>query len=392
MFCKKCGNRLDSDYAFCSRCGTSVNVQSEEKAGGSMFYMAGDLASSSNRRETTAFMPEIGFENQKKNISTERCVPSTTYAHNNATTAFKQNAPYIPKTAADRKKKGLIIGLSAAMVFVLICAACAAFLILSKGPMTKIYIAAQNTSSASSYEAEFAVYSDGEREEYYKLALVRSGEDDEVTAVMHIGEDTVAIYNDCMLLNIDGQIYKRPLTDEIRKSLDGQTGDLSDLDIAEYLRQKDYTGIVYDYIEDYLDSDELDNCFKTYVKQLNDNSWLKNNAGYKCTRNGKTTTYCFDMDEETVRRFLKTTLETFEPAFRHESYYSDCQDAIAEVNTSLCLEMDVEGKYLTSVTCTVYGRHTQDFVITFDNIDNTEIDTDQIEYWYSIASPLDWLE
>lgn len=135
MFCKKCGNRLDSDYAFCSRCGTSVNVQSEEKASGSMFYMAGDLASSSNRRETTAFMPEIGFENQKKNISTEKCVPSPTSARNNATTALKQNAPYIPKTAADRKpgkisfiKENLRIFLvggcvvALAVVLVIVCA------------------------------------------------------------------------------------------------------------------------------------------------------------------------------------------------------------------------------------------------------------------------------
>lgn len=451
MNCKKCGSPLPEGSLFCGVCGERVTAESAAPSGG-FFSTAGGLDGSGGRPvpQTPQGRPQgvsglsgslvNGGQNaQKRPVQPDQPVqpvqppvqpvqqvrppeppiqtvqPPVAYCANcgapmeagskfcgvcGAPVAGAGPAliddlrPLLPNPRAKKPKKKLLIIGAAALSVLLVVGIVLGIIVQSvaNGPVAKLYTSVRNTLNASSFSGEiYCSNSYGDRERFSFEAAI-SPKHEEVSAVISIDGSKVAIYDGYLLEKEGDYVYKEDISeilDQIFEAYNSTKSNLSDTDLRKVIRDADPSGELYDIVSETVDLDKLEDCFKTLIKRLNDESWLKENAGFVKNKHGKQTTYSFEIGT----RFLRAIAEILRPAFHSSEEYYDAMgdyDFMDREGISVEASYTVEGKYLVSASFTVnesrsYGVKTFNYGIDFTNIGHTQIDTDQLEYWLSIA-------
>ena len=403
MICRKCGSTISEDKPFCHKCGERiVPDKNTPSLSGSFFSAPGNLreAPAADRRENDRKYDISDDARKRTNViysspeEKKYCAKCGTAIKENYKFCSVCGTPLLGKdpTAAPeqtaRKKKLLIIGAAAVTVCLFLCAV---FVILSlvtaNGPLGEILVAADNTLNASSFAGNVAVYRNGERRESYNFEVAVSPKDSELAAIIRDDGYTLAVYNGNLLYKSGSYVFKEDIKDELRRAFDVyNNSDLSDIDIAKLLHQIDPSGEAYSDVSQEMDIEALNECVETFIKCLNDEKWLENNAGYYTSEYGNVETYYFDLGSANMQGFIESMLEIFKPAFRSQGDYYDMKDDIADIDESVRLEVSVEGKYLTSIIFTIDDYSTYRYVITFNDIGGVDIDMEQLSYWLSIAA------
>lgn len=199
------------------------------------------------------------------------------------------------------------------------------------------------------------------------------------------GDFLFAIYDGyCIVENYDYWDYE---TYYHAEDFSQQIQDFFDsLDSSETISTDELTEALEDMLgEDaqyYLDMEQLEKCLKDYGKKFTSKRWLEKNAGYSVYREDGVKFYCLEPD---LYDFLTASLAVFEKAFVDDYDYDmvleeldAMRDELSELELSFAL--GVKGKYLTSCEIIVdEGYGPERMKITFRDIGDTEIDTQQLE-------------
>lgn len=425
MNCKKCGSPLPEGGLFCGVCGERVTAEPAAPSGG-FFSTAGGFDGgagqpvSQPRPTAPQGRPQgasglsgslvRGGQNAQQQPPVQQVQPPVqpaAFCGNcgapmapgsrfcgvcGAPAAGGAPAPggdYVPapapKTKKSKKKLPLIIG-AAALSVLLVVGIVLGILVhsVANGPAAKLYTSVKNTLNASSLTGELTYYRDGSREGRIDIEAVLSLKTEELTATISAEGETIAIYDGYVLEKGRYGVYKEDISsilDQIFEAYNSAGSSLGDTDVRKMLQDADPSGELYDIVSEVMDLDKLESCFKTLVKRLNDESWLKENAGFSKTKSGRQTTYSFKIGA----RFLRAVAEIFKPAFHSSEDYLQAMDELLDFDESLKFSYTVEGKYLTGFSYTTEGYHTYTYTVELTNIGHTQIDTDQLEYWLSIA-------
>lgn len=439
MVCKQCGNALAEGSTFCRFCGARVENPDSTAASPAGFFSApGDLRGSAPKRTPGASAEadtgsrvssgvrfasslssdgargtnasassDADFEGVSAEPDTDAFASKTVHCpHCGAEMrpddrfcaicggsigpAARKSAPKRPHSA--KKKKLLISGIALITVCVLVFGIVGIVaLVRANGPFGQILSSLENTLTDKSFSVRVSLYEDGSLEDKYTAEVVFSPADRELTAVISDGRHTYAIYQGYIIYKNSDYVYKEDISDEVEMFFDVYNSvDLSEPDPLEALDRLEPSGRALREIEEYVDTDALSKCFGTLLEQLNDEKWLKENAGYSSSERSGSTTVCFDLDYDVLPQFLYAVLETMKPAFRSIDDYYDLKDSVAYLqrreNTSVYLEFTTEGKYLTSAVITAQ-EHYDSLRITLDfsDIGSTEIDVEELDYWLRIA-------
>lgn len=305
---------------------------------------------------------------------------------------------YVPPISPKKKKAkspiGLFIaaGIAGLLVIAVIIGLCTNWFGLY-GPATRIAVAANNTVKKGNFTIELTTESDGEETEIKiqvdldlkKRTLTLYGESEGTDSWSGLAYTSyVAIYDGYA---IEGKVYeggsesysKQDISDTLDSIFDAYE-DAKDMDWDELLETiEDETGLD---LSDYLNIKAFKKCINQYGRKLNNNKWLKENAGYSKTKKNGVTFYEFEPNNY---RFIKATLECFETAFEDEDDYEDIMDALKESKTTLNymdleLAFGVKGNKLVEISVKMDTEYTSgEATLELTNIGKTSIDEDFLE-------------
>lgn len=310
--------------------------------------------------------------------------------------------PYEDTTPAKTKVKrpgGLIIAacIAAVLSVVVILGLCTNWFGFY-GPATRIALAAKNTAEKGNFtivmstKTEYDFFDSpttAENEmtievdmDLKKHELMLYGE-----AEQESGDETYTSY----IGIIDGYFvrgskwgdYEEYSKDDISDELDeffDTYEDAKDMDWEELFEMiEDTTG--YD-LEDIIDIKEFEKCVTAYFRNLNNNKWLEENAGYSTSKDNGVRYYEF---EPNLYKFSKASLEVFKEAFDDKDDYNDIMDGLKSSRKEIS-DWDVEISFgvkrskLAEVELKVDADALcMEYSIEFQNIGKTEIDVDFLE-------------
>lgn len=430
MICKECGNILAEGSTFCGACGARVEASGSAAAAG-FFSVPGDLYGAEPKRTpgaspaggntpsgvrftfdaaggTSASPSGAGLRGMSASPDARtaaagklRC-PSCgaemrpddkfcALCGGSIGAAAGKPAPKRPRSA--KKKKLLISGIALATVCVLVFGILGIIaLVRANGPFGQIFSSLEETLTSKGFSVRVSLYEDGSLEDKYTAEVAFSPSDRELTAVIYDGRRTYAIYKGYALYKSGDDVYKEDISDELEMFFDIYGCiDLTDMDFQALLEQIDPSGRSFRKLEEHIDTEALNKCFSTLWEQLNDEEWLKENAGYYCSERSGSTTLCFDLNYDVLPQFLYAALGTMKPAFQSIDDYYDVKDGVAYLERrerdALYLEFTTEGNYLTSAVITAQeGNDSVRITLDFSGIGSTEIDVEQLDYWLRIAA------
>ena len=306
-----------------------------------------------------------------------------------------KNPQPTPKKEKKAKKKGapialfIILGIVALVVAVAIAGVCTNWFGFY-GPASKITAAADKTAKAGSFTLEATIIyenDDGAEEKQEATAyIVIDPENRELTFYSYQIDEygygyEQAIYDGYSIYHRTSEIGSGYYEYEnIKEELDSffdtyeSTSDMDWDELFDLIDEKTDIG-------DYMDSKATIKCAKSYLRKLNSNKWLKENAGFSTERVNGATVYSF---EPKLYTFLDTSLDCFEGAFEDEDDFEDLKKELKgekkELNSiDFSLSFGVKGGKLETIAYeTKSGDVTTTVEMELTNIGSTEIDMDDM--------------
>ena len=394
MICSKCHNQIEDGSQFCLYCGSRQEPVSQWPVEQNIW------------NETP---PATGYQQYQPVYAASRCPQCGNEMDANArfcgicgwnaagtAPAVPQYQPYTAKAAKPGMNKGMIIGIvAAALVLVVLVAGLITGWFGSSGPVMTIAKAAEKTLESGNFTVEFEM-DDG----YDRIDGVAWVDIDKkkrtVNVLMELEVDheqgTLAIYDGYLILVSDGYYEYTDISDAIDEIFDAmEETDTSDPDWEELLDRID--PYLYRDMEEYIDFDKLNGCIKTYVKKLNSASWMKENAGYSTeNKNGVK----FHILEPEMDKFIPASVACMEDAFQDPDDFEDLMDEMDDLEdvsdeiavmaafgikggklTALEVEMEIDGDELTVEA-------------EFSDIGKTKLDPGDLEDLLDEAKDFDW--
>ena len=256
-----------------------------------------------------------------------------------------------------------------------------------KGPAYDLYKAAKKTLGKESFTIEFE-YDDGENIESILQVQYDLKERELMLYCEEQDEDEdgrrgyFAIYDEQYIYGAeysdgDSYCYSYDISDELDEMFDAYEASQSkDFDWDNVIDIIEETGID-------IDKGEFEKCALSYVKLLNNKSWLKENLGYSKSKQKGVSIYSFEPD---VYQFLNDLLKKMEPAFDDEDVYDDIKDELRD-NKSDFKDVDItfsigikSGYIVSGELCGEYDADDEvEIVFEVKDIGKTEIDVDELE-------------
>lgn len=345
--------------------------------------------------EGTIFCPSCG-----SNLSASTPSPAPSTYDPQIDTPYTEES-VVPPVAPNKRKLplgliivGAIVAVLAIVVVVGLCTNWFGFY----GPATKIALAAKNTVESGNFTVEmttknsyegFYGTSTSETEfmlqidlDVKKRELMMYGEqkskddDDAYTSYL-------AIYDGYSITGYkmdDYEYYsKNDISDELDEFFDAYE-DTKELDWEELFDTiSEATGTD---LEDYLDVEAFEKCANAYTRKLNNDSWLKENAGYSSSKSKGVTYHEF---KPNLYKFCTASLECFEDAFEDDDDYEEIMDGLKDFKSTL-KEVDVEfvfgiksNKLVEIEFKTESDSNALEVKLEFTDIGKTSIDEDELE-------------
>lgn len=355
MRCNHCGTELAEDSLFCTFCGTQQS-------------------------------PSAGSD-YPSDFSSSYIDPSIATANAASVTPKKKKRP-IGK---------IVLGSIAAVLVVVIVAGLCTNWFGYYGPFTRIGLAAKNTLKTGNFTIEAS--NDNGTEALmqididYKNRTLTYFQESERTSDYNGEKYTyyTAIYEGYSISGFiydNGEVflYKHDISDQLEDFFDDyeDAGDMDWDDLFEFL--DDATD---EDLDDYLNEDQFEKCAKSYFRKLNNNKWLKENAGYSKTKKNGVTYFNFEPKPYT---FLRSSLECFETAFEDDDDYDDAMDSLKDNRHDLNdyefeISIGIKGNKLAEI---VFENDEDEITMEFVDIDNTYIDENFVKYLYDTAKDEDY--
>ncbi len=406
MFCVHCGSQIDDNNKFCPFCGQRIaNATSapipepipepvpapipepiQEPMSNPINEPVAEAVFASTAAPASIQVQEIPCSNCGTMVK-----PDAKFCSN-----CGKNPQPTPRKEKKAKKKGAPIGLFIVLGIVALIVAIAISGICTNwfgfyGPGSKIAMAANKTLKAGSFTLEASVTyknEDGSKfEEDATAYVVIDPQKRELTFYAYQIDEygygiEQAIYNGYSIFHSSSEIgddfYEYENIEEELDAFFDAYEDAADTDWNELF---DLLDEHFD-IGDYLDSKETIKCAKSYIRKLNSNKWLKENAGFSTERANGATIYKFDPKLHT---FLDASVDCFEDAFDDEDDFDDLKKELKyskkEMNSlDFSLSVGIKGGQLESMELRSNAEDVTTILeMELTHIGSTEIDIDDME-------------
>ncbi len=242
------------------------------------------------------------------------------------------------------------------------------------GPGTKIITAVGRTLESETFTVEMTV---DNNTIVYQVCLDFDREELTVAGFNQKDALVLAIYDGYLILDLGNyQAF------DISKSIENffECYDSAwDLDLEEFLLELDES--LFDEINEMVYLDEMEKSLTSLFFKINNNAWLKENAGYSQARVDGMTVYTFEPD---VYDLSQKVMEEFEDDFRHEDDYDALMDQLRTHRrtlrqVSLSVSFGVKRGRLVHMECNADGpEFSHSIVADITDIGSTHIDKDQL--------------
>lgn len=389
MKCNSCGFEAPEGCVFCPQCGNSLTAEqtqtqapvAEETAAPAVEETAAPAAEQryclkcgQPRIEGTDYCVYCGggYGDNAKRTSPPYTTPS-------APTPMYSGKAYRPK-----RKVGLVLGIIAAVLAVIVLVGVLTNWFGFYGPVTKTVLGAQKTLlKKGSFTMEYQLEDGDEVTMYVEL----NPDKRHLQVYAEVDDAEMAIYDGYYIerYEYDGQSYYHCMDisdqlDEVFDKYEETKG--KKFDIEELLESIDED--LYEEAEEYIEFDEVKKCVIKCFRKLNSNSWLKENAGFKKSSSNGVTYYKFDVD---MYSSAKDLLKTMKPIFKDDDDYDMIEDGLKE-SKSYLRDMEIEAKVglkwgkLVSVEVDAMDVA---FEVKFTDIGKTSINDSDMEDFLSEA-------
>jgi hypothetical protein len=309
-------------------------------------------------------------------------------------------APAPAAEPAHKKKKRvpvalfIILGIVALIAAVVIAGFCTNWFGFY-GPASKVILAANKniksgsftieTETTYEYIGEFA--SEGEHTNKTTAYVMIDVDDRELTYYTYSKDEygygyEQAIYNGYSIYHrvteIGPEFYEyEDISDELDEFFDAYEA-ANELDLEKLY---DILEEQYEVMEN-LDSDKAIKCAVSYLRKLNNKSWLDENAGYSTDSENGAKIYTF---EPKAYNFLNSSLDCFEDAFEDEEDFEELKEGLKEDRKEMneldySFSFGVKGGKLVSIDVEYETKYaTVSTETEFKNIGSTEIDMDDMK-------------
>ena len=411
MKCNACGFEAAEDYAFCPECGNKLEAEevqtqldptaepSEPEAPAAPEASAEQVEAPTQQEEAPTQQEEVPAQQepavqqtcmkcgQPRVEGTDYCVycghgygENAKYTSTPYTVPEEPKPKYSGKEYRPKRKIGVILGVIAAVLaviaMVLYFTNCFGFY----GPLTKTALAARKTLlKKGSFTVEYKIDDSQDITMYVEL----NPEKRHLQVYSTTETTEKAIYDGFYITRYEDHYFCMDISDELDELFDKyEDSKGGDFDLEEFLN-----GIqegLYDQVDEYVDFDEVTPCLIKCFRKLNNNSWLKKNAGYKKTLRNGATVHKFNVDLYAAGKDL---LKTCEPIFEDEDDYDLLLDEL-KANKSYLRDTDVEIKVgiqwgkLVSLDVDVMG---DEFTAEFTNIGRTNVNDSDMETFLNEA-------
>lgn len=252
-------------------------------------------------------------------------------------------------------KKGIIaIAGTALLVAVILIVGFATRWFGMTGPAAQIISALKNTAKAENFTVDFEISYNEYRESNTEswgtahFAIDHDKRDLTMYTELTIDDETVviAIYEGYYIVGSSGDYWGYDISEALEDYFDAyEEGTAKDFSWEDFLDSVAYEG-AYDEAKEDINFKKLDTCFAEYVKNLNDEEWLEENAGYTVEKDDGVTMHCFTPD---IYSFLKASISGFKDAFIDRETFSEMNEDITDLRT--------ESKYTdTQIVFGIKGR------------------------------------
>lgn len=333
MVCQKCKSQIPDGVSYCPVCQCPTGIVPTPATPSRRCPQCGAAV-----RDTLSFCPNCGCSMNQ----------TSQYNQGNYDDAVNQTTQLAPK----RKKakiRTIIMGTVAILMVVVLVAGLLTNWFGLTGPGNRIASAVGKTIDSGSFTVDIEMvmkeeYSDGVDTEKIEgtAQVIFEPDKRELTLYAELeseGEWTVvAIYDGFLIRQNDYNCYKTDISDDLDAFFDVYEETASkDFSWEDFLDQIMGKG-TYDEAQEYVDFDELSQCCADYAKKLNDQKWLKKNAGYSTKKEDGVTKHCFNPD---VYVFLDESSDMFEKAFVEEDDFQSLKDELRDNKRGL-RDFDVE--------------------------------------------------
>lgn len=369
MKCNHCNSELTEGSAFCPYCGSYI--------------------------EPAVIQPDVPtYDSAPTTVLSSACMPFYAPMQESDPSTGAFDAPEPKK----KPKTGLwilaaVAGLLVAVIIAGLCTNWFGFY----GPATKIASAADKTLTAGSFTVDFNIsiesessYSDFNQNIDGTIEVILDLKEQELTMLAESEvEDitfTIAIYDGYLITGTSGYFSKQDISEELDIFFESYDS-TKELDWEELLNSIEDD--LYDEVSEVINFDKLEKCLFAYARKLNNNQWLKENAGYSSTKENGVNVHQFKPKNY---KFLNASLKCFENAFIDNDDYDDLMDQLKDSKSELNsvdfeLAFGIKSGKLTSIDFEMDQDDTNvKLELEFDKIGNTSTNENDLKDMLDKAS------
>lgn len=416
MTCCHCKCKIPDDSVFCPNCGIRVftntemvdsakKINSPSSDNSTPVDPHPETASSSiqnrsNASQSTATTSESNINNHCHKCGTT-LAPNVTFCPNcgrRISTNARKKAPskYI---SGQLKRRHAVTIAVIAMALVLVLIAGSVIRWSGTAGVPELYRSIKNTLDSQSFTISYR-YQNGIDEGYGSIEVFFDPAQRELT--LYVSENSItfpehcpaiAIYNGYFIEKYGNHIYKSDINqilNELFNSYDCITeSNLSNIDWERLLYAISGSRYTYEACCDTVNFDRVTRCLEGCFKNLSSEQWLSDNLDYSYQKSAGKTVHYFS---STLPRLLLTMLEEFQDAFLTNSSYSEVKNNLLDdcPDAEIRAEVSTSGEYLSTVSLIMtdkrsYEPMTWTGTFEFSKIGKTQIDTQQLSHWLTIA-------
>lgn len=198
----------------------------------------------------------------------------------------------------------------------------------------------------------------------------------ELTAYGEMDGEVFAIYDGHVITGSeDYGYYAEDISDELDEFFEAyeKAEDADWEEVAGTL--EDVAGID---VEDFVDIKKFEKAMKTFEKNMEKKSWLKENMGYETKNKSGVKLHIYEPD---LYKFASASLEIFKDCLEDDDLYDTAKDFLKEYKSMLkevdiSAELGVKGGYLVSAEIDAMGQKVK---VKITDIGKTKIDTKDLE-------------
>jgi signal peptidase I len=367
-FCSQCGNKLMQDSKFCASCGNVLN--------------AGAAPS------TPALEQQPQYEQT---------------APNNYNVFPSSNADAGESVILSIKRLKLIPTIIIAIMAVIVIIAVIASTINSERnkPFNAFMLAAQKVENAGGFDFRIKMETYGTNIDMKGSLIIDYKKEDIIidanatTKSRWGGNETarVVLYDGLLMTIEDGRVTnKQDISDEIKASFRNynkhfkNTRSVTDIDIEKMLFDifdSMDMGYIYDNMLDELDINfrRFNQGLGTFIKDLNNESYLKERFNFEKTSHSRTTEYSVRIKPDVLIKEMQRHFGFAIPALE-DLFYDDFED-----EPPMNLKYTIERGFLTEFSYRINdGGSVSSMSIKFENIGKSELDKNQLKRFYDEAN------